>query len=104
MAACIAVSSGDGAGLCPEDAAKPWRRGSCDRTGSRGCKCLDSRRGCLGLPLVQHAGTFGDGRGLHRLETPSLRRMLLTCTLAVLGLMYSSAAIWALVRPAARMP
>jgi hypothetical protein len=27
--------------------------------------------------------------------------MLLTCTLAVLGLMYSSAAIWALVRPAA---
>jgi len=27
--------------------------------------------------------------------------MLLTCTLAVLGLMYSSAPIWAFVRPAA---
>ena len=33
--------------------------------------------------------------------TPSLRKMLLTCTLAVLGLMNSSAPIWAFVRPAA---
>ena len=36
-----------------------------------------------------------------RPETPSLRKMLLTCTLAVLVLMYSSAPIWGLVRPAA---
>src|SRR5215470_20167660 len=36
-----------------------------------------------------------------RPDTPSLRKMLLTRTPAVLGLMYSSAPIWALVRPAA---
>ena len=36
-----------------------------------------------------------------RLRTPSLVRMLETCTVAVLGLMNRVSAIWALVRPIA---
>jgi hypothetical protein len=52
---------------------------------------------------VQQAGALSDGRGLHPARDTQLARMLLTCTLAVLGLMYSSAAIWASLRPAARL-
>src|SRR5262249_17804450 len=44
-------------------------------------------------------GCAGRAAGCTRFDTPSLRRMLVTWTPAVLGLMYSSAPICALVRP-----
>ena len=88
-----------GCGMSPENAAKAWSAhrvtaplctgGSLvwPGTGVAGCQPGAVRRSARGAACT-------------RPETPSLRRMLVTWTLAVLGLIYSSAPISALVRPA----
>jgi hypothetical protein len=50
------------------------------------------------MSVAEQPGAFGYGSAGQ--ATPSLRKRLVTCTLADLGLMANSAPIWALVRPA----